>query len=270
MDSAHPGLEVGTKPVYYPVRVQNASTVRVPVYKIRDTLSFERYLGHAGAGCVSAMAGGGKCGSGAMAAFAGKWVTNKTVDLENRFAQFTAATISSGTVSVIGGGKFSNGAVTGAMGYLYNCGLTKCWDKYLYYGSKTVLGIAGALGSASAGPMGAPALAFSLSTVYEGASGVANTVNDAPNKGGENPMVDAVKSVAARGGMSPAAQSLVANGVQVAADVAALRAPVRFVERWVISPSAAMTPGLVITTNAWNSGNKAVSSANVILDGSGM
>lgn len=48
------------------------------------------------------------------------------------------------------------------------------------------------------------------------------------------------------------------------------RAPVRFVERWVISPSAAMTPGLVITTNAWNSGNKAVSSANVILDGSGM
>lgn len=195
--------------------------------------SFERYVGHAGAGCVSAMAGGGKCGSGAMAAFAGKWMTNKTVDLENRFAQFTAATISSGTVSVIGGGKFSNGAVTGAMGYLYNCELTKCWDKYLYYGSKTVLGIAGALGSASAGPMGAPALAFSLSTVYEGASGVANTVNDAPNKGGENPMVDAVKSVAARGGMSPAAQSLVANGVQVAADVAALRAPVRFVERWV-------------------------------------
>jgi hypothetical protein len=40
MDDAHPGLEVGTKPVYYPVRGQNASAVKNPrLHKIRDTLT---------------------------------------------------------------------------------------------------------------------------------------------------------------------------------------------------------------------------------------
>lgn len=96
--------------------------------------STERYLAHMGAGCVSAMAGGGKCGQGAIAAFAGKWMTNATDGLKlNDGAQFVAATITGGTVSVIGGGKFSNGAVTAAMGYVFNHLLTFNGHTVRYY-----------------------------------------------------------------------------------------------------------------------------------------
>jgi len=81
--------------------------------------SFSRYAAHAVAGCISASAGGGDCGSGAASAFVGKYTTNATEGW-GPGAQFAAATVAGGTVSVIGGGKFANGAMTGAFGYLYN------------------------------------------------------------------------------------------------------------------------------------------------------
>lgn len=77
--------------------------------------SFSRYAAHAAAGCVSASAGGGDCGRGAASAFAGKWATNNTS------GDFFATIVAGGTVSVLGGGKFANGATTAAFGYLYNC-----------------------------------------------------------------------------------------------------------------------------------------------------
>lgn len=62
------------------------------------------------------------------------WVTNATEGL-NDSAQFVAATITGGTVSVIGGGKFSNGAVTAAMGYLFNRCVSKFGCSFMKMGS---------------------------------------------------------------------------------------------------------------------------------------
>jgi hypothetical protein len=44
-----------------------------------------------------------------------------------------------GTASVLGGGKFENGATTAAFGYLFNCFAHECWNKdgtYKYVGMK--------------------------------------------------------------------------------------------------------------------------------------
>lgn len=87
----------------------------------------ERYIAHAAVGCGSAVASGGECARGAAAAIAGKFVTNATGDwvkgpndYGGMIAQGTAAAVAGGTASVIGGGKFENGAVTAAFGYLFN------------------------------------------------------------------------------------------------------------------------------------------------------
>ena len=78
------------------------------------------YLGHAAVGCITSVAGGGACGSGAASALFGKFTTVQTQDWGTGIAQFTAATVSGGVGSVIAGGKFQNGAVTAAYGYLFN------------------------------------------------------------------------------------------------------------------------------------------------------
>ncbi len=85
--------------------------------------SFERYLAHAAAGCISSVAGGGKCGQGAASAVFGKYSTNwmnDTFGKELSFSRGIAAAVSGGVGSVLGGGKFENGAVTAAYGYLFN------------------------------------------------------------------------------------------------------------------------------------------------------
>ena len=81
---------------------------------------FITYAAHAGAGCVTAVAAGGRCGQGAMSAVAGKFATNYAPGDWNNAAKFVAATVSGGTASVIGGGKFANGAQSAAFGYLFN------------------------------------------------------------------------------------------------------------------------------------------------------
>jgi RHS repeat-associated protein len=89
-----------------------------------DSSSYARYLAHAGAGCVSAAAGGGNCGRGAVAGVFGKFASNELsiggsgmqYDIANGFIAATAG----GIGSVIAGGKFENGAVTAAYGYLFN------------------------------------------------------------------------------------------------------------------------------------------------------
>jgi len=72
------------------------------------------YAAHAAAGCVTAEASGGACGRGAASAVAGKWVN---VELGG---DFFAATIAGGAASVVGGGKFADGAIPAAFGYLFN------------------------------------------------------------------------------------------------------------------------------------------------------
>ncbi len=71
--------------------------------------------GHALVGCGSSVAAGGSCGSGALPSFAGSALRGQSFEV-----RLVANTVLGGTGSVIGGGKFANGAVTGAFGYLYN------------------------------------------------------------------------------------------------------------------------------------------------------
>jgi RHS repeat-associated protein len=70
---------------------------------VGDADSAARYAAHAGAGCLSGYANGEGCGRGAASAVAGKWTTNYTD------GNFIATVVAGGAVSVLGGGKFSNG-----------------------------------------------------------------------------------------------------------------------------------------------------------------
>ena len=80
----------------------------------------ENVLGHAGVGCASGLMSGSGCGSGAMAAGFSAAATPYINDWNVVGATMASAVIG-GTASVLGGGKFENGAQTGAFGYLFNC-----------------------------------------------------------------------------------------------------------------------------------------------------
>ena len=81
--------------------------------------TFERYAAHALAGCVGGQLSGAGCGNGALSAVAGKFATNMTTGWDP-VSRGIAAAVVGGTASVIGGGKFENGATTAAYGYLFN------------------------------------------------------------------------------------------------------------------------------------------------------
>ncbi|QHS11192.1 RHS repeat-associated core domain-containing protein [Sinimarinibacterium sp. NLF-5-8] len=92
--------------------------------------SFQSYAGHALVGCGSAMAGGGNCGQGAAAAVVGHAASAASARVHESIQLAFAAT-AGGASSVITGGKFSNGAVTGAFGYLFSTGAHKAIEKQL-------------------------------------------------------------------------------------------------------------------------------------------
>ena len=81
--------------------------------------SVGRALLHAGAGCISANAGGGSCGSGAMQAGFTKFASANLPDYGD-FGNLVKYAVIGGTASAIGGDKFANGAMTGAWQYLFN------------------------------------------------------------------------------------------------------------------------------------------------------
>lgn len=75
---------------------------------------------HGVVGCVTSVAGGGKCGPGALsAAFTKAAGVNGLVPNDKIGGTIMSAVIG-GTASVLGGGKFANGAQTGAFSYLFN------------------------------------------------------------------------------------------------------------------------------------------------------
>jgi RHS repeat-associated protein len=76
---------------------------------------------HALLGCAQAAMSGGKCGPGAMSAFVGKAATMGLDARTNPVSTAVITVIAGGTASVIGGGKFANGAYQAAFGYLFNC-----------------------------------------------------------------------------------------------------------------------------------------------------
>lgn len=83
---------------------------------------------HAAVRCGSAVASGGKCRPGALSGAAGSFATPLSNGL-NPEGRLVVTTVAGGVASVAGGGKFGNGAVTAAFGYLFNACLhdKRCW-----------------------------------------------------------------------------------------------------------------------------------------------
>ncbi|NKI96968.1 RHS repeat-associated core domain-containing protein [Rhizobacter sp. SG703] len=77
---------------------------------------------HGVVGCVTSVAGGGKCGPGALSAAFTKAVSPAIAGAtkDDALLGTFAAAVTGGTASVIGGGKFANGAQSGAYSYLFN------------------------------------------------------------------------------------------------------------------------------------------------------
>ena len=75
---------------------------------------------HGVAGCIASVAGGGKCGPGALSAAFSKAALPLTAGVPDGLGRGFAHAIIGGTGSVLGGGKFANGAQTGAFSYLFN------------------------------------------------------------------------------------------------------------------------------------------------------
>jgi hypothetical protein len=83
---------------------------------------------HGVVGCVTSAAGGSKCGPGTLSASFSQASLGYKESFGNAIGnQFIGGVVSSmvigGTASVLGGGKFANGAQTAAFGYLFNCSL---------------------------------------------------------------------------------------------------------------------------------------------------
>lgn len=94
---------------------------------IGGSFSVERIAAHALAGCISGAISGAGCGSQALSAAAGKFVSAGLgeLGLKQGVGGFVAATASGGIASKLGGDKYQNGAITAAFGYLFNeCGAT--------------------------------------------------------------------------------------------------------------------------------------------------
>jgi RHS repeat-associated protein len=84
--------------------------------------------GHAAVGCLASVAAGGRCGPQALAGAVGAAADIVEGDISSsnagiaRAEKLTISTVAGGIGSIAGGGKFANGAITGAFGYLFNAG----------------------------------------------------------------------------------------------------------------------------------------------------
>ena len=74
---------------------------------------------HAAVGCAQGAAAGGSCRSGALAGGVSAFASPALKGLSNS-GKYVAAAVIGGVASKLGGGKFENGALTGAFGYLLN------------------------------------------------------------------------------------------------------------------------------------------------------
>jgi hypothetical protein len=75
--------------------------------------------GHAGVGCLSAIASGGKCGPGAASAAIGA-ASSPFVNTGSVLGNAAAHAVVGGAASAASGGSFHEGAATAAFGYLFN------------------------------------------------------------------------------------------------------------------------------------------------------
>lgn len=80
---------------------------------------------HGVAGCITSEVGGGACGAGALSASftkasSGTDFMQETINSGDRLLGTMISALVGGTGEVLGGGKFRNGAFTGAFSYLFN------------------------------------------------------------------------------------------------------------------------------------------------------
>jgi hypothetical protein len=86
--------------------------------------------GHAAIGCLSAVASGGRCEAGAISAAAGAAAAplvgeifeHPDTDIGDRLGGSAVSGVVGGLAAIAGGGKFEDGAITAAFGYLFNAG----------------------------------------------------------------------------------------------------------------------------------------------------
>lgn len=165
------------------------------------TEPFPNALGHAAVGCISGAMSGATCGRGALSAAAGAaWTNYYGYKIEDKALGLLTTSIVGGTASVLGGGKFDNGAQTAAFGYLFNyCAHATfgCALEWGYNAGKVVMGVLGidAAVAACAGTEGivcGPAVslaAWGANSAVEGA-----TYFSAPDYEGMNPAKFAMES----------------------------------------------------------------------------
>lgn len=79
----------------------------------------ENIAGHAAVGCASALASSANCGASALSAAAGSFV-GPILPTQNSMARIAIVATAGGAASVLGGGKFADGALTAAFGEMFN------------------------------------------------------------------------------------------------------------------------------------------------------
>lgn len=89
-----------------------------PDFSTPDAYAFN-VAGHALVGCGVAVANGGSCGSGALSGAVTSGA-GPLINGQDQVASLVTNSVLGGVASVAGGGKFANGAITGAFGYLFN------------------------------------------------------------------------------------------------------------------------------------------------------
>jgi RHS repeat-associated protein len=90
--------------------------------------TIDTFVAHGVVGGLASVAGGGKFGSGFLAAGIGSLADNPALDMGDDWAgryigNTVVHAVAGGIGSMLGGGKFLNGADTGAFGYLFNSAL---------------------------------------------------------------------------------------------------------------------------------------------------
>ena len=242
----------------------------------QDPANPTRALFHGAAGCLSSAIQGGHCGKGAMGAALTEYLGgNVSANVKDPIASFIAFSAIGGTASKLTGGSFENGAMTGAFQYFFNCSIHKCWDKYLRYTSKALLGTAGVAGGiALCGTgwgcvAGLPSVAFSGSSVAENVNKIINLAAYDDEGNAPNYAVDATKAAWATTGASPQGQERFAIGAELAADIAALAAPTLIFKGYQWYQQGILLAPVPSTTAFWNTlgtASRAVAVANVATD----
>ena len=103
--------------------IQSSSGLGIPGNPNFSSLTSGQVIGavglHAAVGCVSSVASGGRCGSGALSAGLGELTTGYTQDA-NPFVQGAVTALAGGTGAALTGGRFGDGFFIAASGYLFN------------------------------------------------------------------------------------------------------------------------------------------------------